>query len=269
MKLQLDRRIIFATVMILMAIPYIRPFALPLEIAQSTKDSYNTMQSIPDGSTIVYSIDIGVESLAEMQAGLTVATNYFVDRHFKLVFVAFYTDGPVIFGNYVKPILDTRGYVYGKDYVMLGYISGLAVGYQSMATNMRSVVKNDYYGAALDSLEMMKNVNAAKDVKMAFTIDAYNSVNDYLYYWASPYKVLLVGMPTGTCYMVYYPSYAGKLVQGLIGGARGIAEFELVVNKPGLAIASIGALTIVHLLLAFFMILGNVVYFTQRSKGGA
>jgi hypothetical protein len=224
------------------------------------------MESVPDGSTIVFSVDLGMESLAEMGPGLTALTKYFVDREFKIVVMSYYTDGPVIFTSYVESILTGLGYEEGVDYVNLGYISGLATGYRAMATDIRSVVSNDYSGNPIDSLPIMENVNKAQDFAFVISIDAYNSCNDFVFNWGSPFGTPILGAPTGTCYMVYYPSYAGGLIEGLIGGGRGIAEFEVLIGKPGIGIAGIGALTVAHLILVGFMLLGNVVMIIDRSK---
>jgi hypothetical protein len=268
MAIEIDRRIILAVSMVIIALPYIFPFALPLEIDVSTQDSYSVMESMPDGATILFSVDIGLESLAEMQSGLNVLAKYFIDKQFKIVAVSFYTDGPVIFTTYFKPMLEAAGYVDGVDYINLGYISGLSVAYQAAATDIRSAVQTDYYGNPIDGQPIMENVNMATDYAMAVTIDAYNSVNDFITYWGTPFGTPIVGFATGTCFMVYYPNYIGGLCEGLVNGGRGIAEFELLVKKPGLALAGIGAVTVANLMVVLFMILGNVSSYLGRSSGG-
>jgi hypothetical protein len=47
---------------------------------------------------------------------------------------------------------------------------------------------------------------------------------------------------------------------------KGIAEFEFITNYPGTATAGIGAITVANLLLIFFVLLGNIIYFRDRSK---
>lgn len=268
MAIEIDRRIILAVSMVIIALPYIFPFALPLKIDATTQDTYGVLEDIPDGSTIFFSVDIGLESLAEMQSGLNVMAKYFIDRQFKIVSCSFYTDGPVIFTTYFKPMLEAAGYVDGVDFINLGYISGLTVAYQATATDIRSAVQTDYYGNPIDGQPIMENVNKATDFALAITIDAYNSVNDYITYWGTPFGTPIVGFATGTCFMVYYPQYIGGLCEGLVNGGRGIAEFELLVKKPGLALAGIGAVTVANLMVILFMVLGNISSYLGGPEGG-
>jgi hypothetical protein len=52
-------------------------------------------------------------------------------------------------------------------------------------------------------------------------------------------------------------------------GLTSSAEYELLLKKPGLAVAGVDAVSTSHLMVVALVILGNIAYFATRgSKGG-
>jgi hypothetical protein len=61
-----------------------------------------------------------------------------------------------------------------------------------------------------------------------------------------------------------YAYFASGQLDGLLGGMKGAAEYEKLVGKPGLAITGMGAQSIVHFLIIFLVLIGNIGYFVGR-----
>ncbi len=47
---------------------------------------------------------------------------------------------------------------------------------------------------------------------------------------------------------------------------KGAAEYEMLVNKPAMALIGMDSQSLVHLLIIFFVIVGNVAFFATRKK---
>jgi hypothetical protein len=68
----------------------------------------------------------------------------------------------------------------------------------------------------------------------------------------------------------YYP----KQVNGILGGIKAAAEYESILadaypdvaGTENMAIVRMGPQTIAHLIIIFFILLGNVSYFLSRKK---
>ena len=256
--MKLDSRLIYIITILVIAIPYIIPIAIPLKINEPTRDSFNTMEGIQDGSVILLTVETGTSSLAEMESGIKSIARYLSSRNFKLVIMSSVTEeGPIITQEFIEPILQKNNYKAGVDYVHLGYVPGKGIAYQTIAEDIRSVVSQDFNGESLDNLPLMADINSAEDFEMY-------SVS----YFGTPFGTPIVGVASASCYILRYADYKGDLIQGIVGGLVGFAEFETIIEKPGLGLAGLGALTCSHLLLIFFIVLGNVEYLRSRSSGG-
>ncbi len=58
---------------------------------------------------------------------------------------------------------------------------------------------------------------------------------------------------------------AGQIV-GIVAGMRGAAEYEIMVGKPGTAVAGMDAQSFAHVLIMLLIIVGNVGYILTRKK---
>ena len=266
----LNRRIIYGSVILLMAIPYLFPIVLPLKVSDPTLDSYNTMEDIDDGAVVLLTVETDASRLAEMESGITAMARYVASRNFKLVIVSSVTDqGPLVTQEYIEPVLEEYGLEYGVDYVHLGFVPGKGVAYAAMAEDIRSVVQKDFRGTELDSIPMMENINRAEDIDLLITIDSSSGMMYSVSYFGTPYDTPIVGCAVASCFILRYAEYKAGMIQGIIGGLTGFAEFEKLINRPGIGTAGLSSLTVGHLIVIGLIILGNVEYLRDRSKGDA
>jgi hypothetical protein len=64
--LNLDRRIIYTIVALLVIVPLIRPLALPVVATPEVKGIFNVIDALPEGSQIVISADFDPASKPEL-----------------------------------------------------------------------------------------------------------------------------------------------------------------------------------------------------------
>jgi hypothetical protein len=63
------------------------------------------------------------------------------------------------------------------------------------------------------------------------------------------------------------PYYNSGQVKGVMGGVSSAAQYELLCNKPGRGAAMMDAQSMGHLIIIFFIALGNIGYFmSKRGK---
>ena len=56
-------------------------------------------------------------------------------------------------------------------------------------------------------------------------------------------------------------------VKGILAGMPGAAEYESLINTPGIAIQGMAAQSFAHLVIVLFIVLGNLAYFiTERRE---
>jgi len=64
-----------------------------------------------------------------------------------------------------------------------------------------------------------------------------------------------------------YPYLQAGQIEGIIGGLKGAAEYEKLVEHPGGGIVGMTAQSVGHIAIIIFIILGNIGYFAIRRKG--
>jgi hypothetical protein len=63
-----------------------------------------------------------------------------------------------------------------------------------------------------------------------------------------------------------YPFLQSKQLTGLLGGLKGAAEYEALVNKKANAVSGMRPQSVVHVIIIIFVIFGNVIYFISKRS---
>jgi hypothetical protein len=152
--------------------------------------------------------------------------------------------------------------------VNLGYISGGESGVAALAADIRSVVSKDHFGKPINDLPMMKDINSAKNFAAAFWWGGSEGSIPYgIRQLVGPYNLPMSGSCTTNEVPNYSPYVSSGQLKGLFGGIRGSAEYELLLKVPGPALAQAMATNIGGLYFLGLVLLGNILYLTQRLRG--
>jgi hypothetical protein len=83
-------------------------------------------------------------------------------------------------------------------------------------------------------------------------------------YGKDKYKFELGGGCTGVIAPGLYPFLRSGQINGLIGGLRGAAEYEVLISKKGRAVAGMDAQSATHFAIIALVLLCNTFYFVIR-----
>ena len=64
----------------------------------------------------------------------------------------------------------------------------------------------------------------------------------------------------------YYPFLNSKQIIGLIGGMKGAAEYEKMIEYIGRATAGMDSQSISHVFIIILIVVANISYFATRKK---
>jgi len=259
---RLDRRVIFWALFLLVALVYLRPLGLPLIPGRQTISAFSALNDIKSGQIVMYSVpDPG--ALGEQGPVFTLTARYLMDRGVKLIFVG-------IFSPETGPITDyvidqsgiRRSFVYGKDYVNLGFVPGYEMAVAGMAQNFQDVVKTDAYGASITAMELTRNIKDANNFA------AYIGVANILQirHWYTPFKTPLISICSAADAPGFAPFFDAGQFAGLIIGKTGGAELEFLTGRPGLNIRDMDAVTIGQGLFVLFVIIGNLTIIGRKRR---
>ncbi len=263
---RIDRRIIYWTLFILLAIPFLRPLALPISIGPQSISLVEGMRKLKEGDVVVVNISSGVSAWPECLPSLVAVTKILIQQKAKIIYWTTFVDGHMTFEEIVKKAPAFKGLTYGVDYVHLGYYAGSEASVAQLATNIRSIFTADYKGTPIDQLPIMKGVNSAKEVSMVISSDTGDVCDYYIRQWRIPHGVPTAEIGIAMNFSAYQPHWQAGILFGLTGGAKGGAELEKLIGEPGDATVTMDAINTSHLLVIVAVLLANIGYLATRGK---
>jgi hypothetical protein len=254
-----DYRWVYVLLIIVVSLPILIPIGLPVPITKPTQMAFDTVEKLPQGSLVAVSSvlvggnwpDLGPPEMALVQ--------HLFKRHMKIVFIGEVDETPTITETVLLPKIIKYGAQYGVDYVNLGFIAGVPdVAEAAFATSMRRVISVDFVTKKpLDDLPIMKGVNTLADFQLAIQI---GMAEDPIRQFYTPFKIPLIVGVYGMMGVQYIPYLNTGQLAGMVVGLRGAAEYEHLVGFVGEGTQGADALSMSMLLVAIFVILGNVYY---------
>jgi hypothetical protein len=269
------RRLLYVIQFIVMSVPLIYPIAIPLPIDKYSKGYYDAIEAIPEGSVVGYCNFISGGQWPLLESGAKRTAVRLWEKDCKIIFFAF-SDVGVPFIDLIvedaKKIYESRHsgetIEYDVDYIRLGYIAGLETGFAEFLRDMKGLVPNDYFGTPTASLELLKNVNTGNDIPFMVWAEsgtpAPYGIRQYQQTYGGTMVEIVVGMLLPTI-SIYFET--GQ-VAGAILGSAGCAQYEYLTGMPGPALRLVNALSLTTLMVLIALIVGNVEYLYEVTKGG-
>jgi len=261
-----DRRILYILLALVLLVPLVKPIGLPISISGYTTKVYNRLEQLRPGDRVIMDFNYGVDSKPELESQAISILKQFLKKDIRVIAIAFAPQGPMIADN-VFQVYQKAGKVYGKDYCNLGYLAG---GETAMGAFIRDPLKAcpvDFRGGQSKDLPVMQGITKGSDCQLLIYF-----TTGYTAEWirqAGPTGIPIVGgviTVLGPAQEAFTQS--GQL-QGLLVGMRCGAEYELVINEPGPAVAAMDAQSMGHLLFILFIIFGNLAFIIQKRSRSA
>ena len=207
------------------------------------------------------------------------------EKKLKMYFLALWPVGPQMIDDVIGKVIKTDfpSLVYGKDYVNLGFKPGNEGVIKVIVTDLRTLYTTDDRGTNIDQIPMCRDIDNIQNMDLIVNVSAgYPGTKEWVQYAATPYpdKIRMVAGCTGVQAPLLYP-YIPQQLPGILGAIKGAAEYEeLVVGKydrdqgrvPDVKYQEgkrrMGPQLIAHLLMIGLILVGNVVFFMERSRKG-
>ncbi|MBN1945360.1 MAG: hypothetical protein JW797_06755 [Bradymonadales bacterium] len=184
-------------------------------------------------------------------------------------------------------------YVYGTDYVMLGYQPGGAGVIRVIINDIRGLYTVDAANTPVDSLPMMREVVNLRDMDLLLNLSAGDTNKYWIQFGGDPTGIPVAGGVTAVSAPLLYPYYPRQMF-GILGGLKAAAEYEsLLIERyqdeqchadpvyreqnehcqrqipmearfP--AIERMGPQTFAHLVIILFILIGNAAFFLTRGR---
>ena len=262
---KLDRRWVYALVALAVIIPFIIPMRFPVSVSPEAQSFYDAVDALPDSSNVMLVFDYYPSTMAETEPIAVAAARHLFKKDCRIVTLTNIPYGaPTMAETVTRRIAEEYDKVYGVDFVNLGYKYGYVSVLKGMGLSIESIFPTDNSGTPLSELPMMDSIVNYEQIAFVFEV-ADNATADY---WISIVNAGY-GVPMGvgaTAVMApkYYAFVGSGQIVGLLGGMKGAAEYEILVDRPDAAFRGMDIQSLVHFLIIGFVILGNIGYFASR-----
>jgi len=275
---EVDRRIIFVFIFVSVAAPLLFPFTFREKATKVVRDVFEKVESLPEGSTVLLSFDFDPAMAPEVQPMANAFTRHCLAKGHKVVFMCLFATGQgqmeVTFHDVVRPEFPNA--VDGVDYVNLGYKAGNEGVLNVIITDFKKMFPTDVNAVPYDSIAVFDGIRSCKDLDLVISIGGGRpGIKEWVLFVGDPGNVPIA---TGVAAVVapqLYPYYPRQLI-GILGGIKGAAEYESELmsrypqfrNSPAPGLKMMGPQTMAHIVIMAFIVIGNVVFFIQKRRGG-
>lgn len=264
----LDRRIIFVVIAIAVTVPVFVPLGLPIEPTQSVIAARDFLEDLPPRQLLLMSMDYGPSTKVELHPMALAILDQALKKDHRIAFMALYPEGQALSDDVITRMqLLFPGKEYGTDFVNLGYKAGNEAVVVSLGLDFRGLFPTDARGTPLSDLPMLRRVTRLDEFALVYSFSAGKpGALEHIRLTASQYGRPLIVGTTAVQTPQYYPYFNSRQLKGLIGGLRGAAEYEQLVDYPGKATAGMDAQSVAHFVIAGFILFANLIYFLEKAR---
>lgn len=264
---KLDRRIIFLLMGLAVFIPILLRVVISVPSSPIVESIYNKIEKIPENSVVLLSFDFDPSTSAELLPMAEAIVDHCFRKNLKIVAMAFWPQGPQIANRVLLDKAAKYNKAYGEDYINLGYKVGGPVTIDSMGNSIRASFPTDGDNKSLDNFPFMKRVNKLADLALIVSFSAGDpGIKQWAMLGSDRYKVPVTGGVTAVTAPEIMPmANSGQLI-GFMGGLRGAAEYETLIQLPGYASRAMSAQTWAHMVIIMLIIIGNVTMFLVKKQ---
>lgn len=267
--LSLDRRLIFLLIAVVTLLPLLYPLGLPIRVSPEVRAVYNYIENLPEGSVLLLSLDFDPASKPELYPMALAIMRHAFRENLRVIGMTMWITGTSLAESVFAQVAPEYGKERGKDYVFLGWGPGGANVIISMGQNLHAAFPTDYYGVKTSELPALNNVRTLRDVQYTISLSAGSpGVESWYVFGKEKYGFELGGGCTAVSAPGLYPLIDTGQINGLLGGLRGAAEYETLVDIKGKATAGMDAQSATHFLIIILIVVCNFFYFLTGQERG-
>ena len=271
--LHIDRRIIFIVIGICTLLPLLYPVGLAIKVSPEVRGVHDYIEALPEGSVFLLSMDYDPASKPELYPQAVALLRQAFRKNLRVIGMTLWLPGTGLAEQVMTQVAGEMGKVSGQDYVFLGWSPGAGSLIINMGQDLYKAFPTDYYSQPTRELAVLKGIQTLRDVNYVVSLAAGTSgIETWYVYGKDKYKFELGGGCTGVIAPGLYPLLRSGQINGLIGGLRGAAEYEVLIGQKARAVAGMDAQSATHFAIIMLVILCNVFYLlirTSRKQGEA
>ncbi|PID26836.1 MAG: hypothetical protein CR982_08460 [Candidatus Cloacimonadota bacterium] len=269
----LDRRIIYLIIFLSIILPFLPGFEflkVSFSVKPETKGVYATIADMEEGDAVFFDWSFDPSVKAELLPFAKAFVKQCFRKKVKLFIYYSLAASAGLGQETIKEITELPEFAdieEGKDYLQLNWL-GYGIGPDFYILNMSS----DFKGTFKKEGKIFEGLNTLHDIDY-FVCAAGNAFPQIYIDFQLRYRYKLGIAVTAVSGPDFLPYIQTGQLNGMVTGLRGAAEYEKMLfneygNKydKGTAYAGMASLTLSHLAMIFFILLGNFIYVFEKKR---
>ncbi len=262
----LNRRVIFVLIALSVAAPLIFKIGLPNKVTKEVRMVYDALEELEPGSVVLVSFDHEASSLPEIKPMAVAILRHCFSRNLKVLGLALLAEGTAIGDEIMREVAKEYEKEYGQDYVFLGFRPQYMAAILGMGEDMHRVFPQDYQGNSTAELLVIKDLKNYEDIPLIISVADGDIPTYWINFANARYHKRIAIAVTAVMATSFYPFLSSGQLVGLVGGLKGAAEYEILIQRPGMGGKGMDAQSIAHLMILVLVLLGNVTFFLGKKK---
>jgi hypothetical protein len=274
----IDRRWIFLSMLLAVAIPILFRLQFPENVSKQAKLVFNAIDDLPDGSRVLLSYDFDPASQGELLPMAQAFTRHCSIKGHKQYYMALWPLGSPMVDLSIDTIeSEYPNLVYGEDYVKFDYKTGGEAVIRMITQDLRGMYELDSKGVSLDDIPMTANIKNIQDMDLIVNVSAGDpGTKQWIQFASTPFGIKTISGCTGVQAPQMYP-YIPEQLAGVLGAIKGAAEYEAALDEAYQSIDDnpkaqeakrrMGPQLVAHSLMIVLILLGNWIFFMSRKRG--
>lgn len=262
-----DRRWVYLVMFLVVIGPLLQPIGIPISVSPGTRRYNEAINTVGEGDIVFFTLNTEFSGYNEIQSGIVASMRVFIENGCKIVVAVGHPEAtsiPEMIFSDLHRELEENGYVYGEDYISLGYIMPNEAAVAALSQDFQGTVTQDWLGAPiggtfLDEVETWEDIDLIADFTTGL---ATTYLMNHFALRGTPMVVNCIG--------VMIPSQANYVdtgvYLGMLESMRGGAELEFLTGHPGPGLTAMDAFTLGHYMLIIFIVIGNLGYLMYTRK---
>jgi len=265
--MRIDRRVLYVILAVNIIGALMVRVAIEPDIPPVVKRFYDTIEALQPGDMVMVSSTWSAGTLAENQPQFEAVLKHLMRKRVRFTIISFAPPARDISHRLARRLTEDFGYVEGKDWAHFGYMPDIIIAIKGMSEDVAQTIRQDVRRTPIAELEVMKGVKSLKDYKLVVDV----TPSDTLTYWISyrPPNLKILYCPTSVMAAEAYTFLDSGQILGMITGAKGAYEYERLLGIVGLGTRFINAIQFSHVLIIFFILLGNFGMLMQRRASAS
>lgn len=265
----IDRRWVYLGLFVFTLAPLIMRANLPMYETPPPRALKDTIDALPTNKLVFIASNWDAGTQAENRPQLVAVVRQLIRKGLKFAVISIGSpNAPQLADQAVQSAISKEAngsnWKYGENWVNLGYKIANDPWLRSFSRDIPAAVKEDWKGTPLANIPVMKGVQkfgAPNDEKaqVDMMIDITGSATvDAWYQYLSPTQAKIGLGCTAVMAPEQYPYLDSGQLSGLLTGMKGAAEYEQIVNAPGMGLPAMAGQSFAHLYILFLIVLGNL-----------